>query len=239
MPKTPMAQLPEKRPRWLRHRWSLVLGVVILGAATYWVRVASVRPVPSTATVPTAVEVARSRLELRSDRLHAIGSTEPFNGWMVEHYTDGMPRSRSAVTNGLLHGLSQGWYTNGQLQVSEHFAAGISHGVRSKWRPDGSKLSEVSIREGQLAGLFRQWHDNGALAEQVEFVGGRPHGLSRAYYRDGSLKAEVTMENGRVVTEKRWKEGELSARAPARSQPPGVSISRPAAELIMAASPAL
>ena len=35
------------------------------------------------------------------------------HGNMVEYYAPGRLQSRSVVSNGLLHGLSEGWHTNG------------------------------------------------------------------------------------------------------------------------------
>ena len=126
-------------------------------------------------------------------------------------------KSRSAVSNGLLHGLSQGWYTNGQQQVEEHFVAGTSHGLRTKWHPNGQKLSEVNILSGKLEGKFRSWHDNGAPAEEVELTHGQPDGLSKAWFPSGFLKSQVTLRNGKVVEKQFYKDGEY--REPTTSSP--------------------
>ena len=154
------------------------------------------------------IEVARTNLVLENGRLRQPGSASFFSGLMLEHYPDGTLRSRSAITNGFLHGLSEGWHTNAQLQVSEHFKHGISHGLRTKWYPDGAKQSEASIADGQLHGLFRKWHENGTLAEQVQFVGGQPDGDSFAYFPSGCLKARVLMKAGKLIEQKFWKDGE-------------------------------
>src|SRR5262245_24467715 len=89
--------------------------------------------------VPTAplVEVHRKNLDLRADGWFAPGERKGFTGFLLDTYEEGMLKSRSAVSNGLLHGLSRGWYTNGQQQVEEHFVAGISDGLRIKWHPNG------------------------------------------------------------------------------------------------------
>jgi hypothetical protein len=166
-------------------------------------------PVPSSATAP--VEVPIAQLELRSGRLHRVGAANPFSGLMVEHYPDGALRSRSAVTNGLLHGLSQGWHTNGQFQVAEHFKEGVSHGLRTKWYASGAKLSEATIVEGKLHGRFRRWHENGALAEEVPFTDGQSDGVALAYFESGFLKSRSEMGSGQVVTQRFWKDGEQRA----------------------------
>lgn len=173
-------------------------------------------PVPETA-LP---QYPRAELQLRDGRLHRLAETNAFTGWMVEHYEDGALRSRSALSNGLLHGLSEGWHTNGQLQVTETFREGVSHGLRSKWHPSGSKLSEGQIVDGKFNGVFRKWHENGVLAEQLEFVNGQPAGLSLAYFPSGSLKARVTLKAGQVAEQQFWKDGESNELVVAREQTP-------------------
>jgi hypothetical protein len=160
------------------------------------------------ATKPGAgpIEVPRANLELRDSRLYRVGETIPFSGLMVDFYESGALKSRSAVTNGLLQGLSQGWHTNGQLQVTEHFQEGVSHGVRAKWYESGARKSEGLIVEGQFHGTWRRWHENGALAEQIESDHGNPHGTSLAYYPSGQIKARATFQNGKMVEQKFWKD---------------------------------
>ena len=161
------------------------------------------------AAIPTgSVELARTNLVLEDGRLRPAGMTNPFTGFMVEHFSTGSLRSRSAVSNGLLHGVSEGWFTNAQLQVSEHFKEGVSHGLRTKWYSNGTKQSEAGIADGKLHGTFRQWHENGMLSEQVEFIADRPEGLSVAYYPSGFLKARVTMRDGKPTEQTFWKDGE-------------------------------
>jgi antitoxin component YwqK of YwqJK toxin-antitoxin module len=46
------------------------------------------------------------------------------------------------VSNGQLNGVSEGWFTNGVLQIREHFMDGSSEGPVTKWHSSGAKLSE-------------------------------------------------------------------------------------------------
>src|SRR5262245_17549770 len=94
------------------------------------------------------------------------------------------------------------------LQVAEHFQTGVSHGLRTKWYPNGVKLSEGEIVDGKFQGTFRRWDETGSLAEQVEFAEGQPHGLSLAYYPSGFLKTRVTMHQGKVLERDSWSDGE-------------------------------
>lgn len=185
----------------------VVLLSTLASLGCFWFSRQNLRP-PRVETSTAVVEVSRTNLVLTEGRLRQLGQSNSFSGFMVEQDPDGRLLSRSAITNGLLHGLSQGWYTNGQLQVTEQFKEGVSHGLRTKWYPSGAKLSEAKIVDGKLNDAFRKWHDNGTLSEQVEFVGGQPEGLSLAYFPSSYLKARVLMKAGKPVEQQFWKDGE-------------------------------
>lgn len=167
---------------------------------------------------PSDQATHRTNLVLHAGAWHLPGAPAPFTGLLLDTYEDATRKSLSAISNGLLHGLSLGWHTNGQQQVEEHFVAGTSHGLRTKWHPNGQKLSEVNIVEGKLHGTFRRWDEQGALTEEIEMKDGQPDGVSRAYYASGSLKAEARLEQGRVITSQQWKDGE---KKPAAANPAG------------------
>ena len=165
-------------------------------------------------------EVLRSELILRAGHLCRAGDSNAFSGLMIERYSDGALRSRSMICEGLLHGLSEGWFTNRQLQVTEYFKHGISHGLRTKWYPSGRKLSEANIVDGQLNGPFRKWHENGVLSERVEFTNSRPVGVSLAYFPSGFLKSRARLEATQVVEQNFWRDGESDERLLAQDRMP-------------------
>lgn len=145
------------------------------------------------------VELSRHELELREGRLYRTGESRPFDGFLVERYPDGALLSRSAIVNGQLEGPSEGWYTNGQLQIRETYRQGLADGLRIKWYPEGTTQSVAHLVRGQYHGLYQRWHENGRLAEEVVFENGQPHGVARAYYPSGHLKAEVRLEHGQIL----------------------------------------
>ena len=197
-------------PRATAHRGTVILlsqfaaGLLVVFISACSKHEAS--PGESTAAAPLAI--SRTNLVLADGRLQQPAFTNVFTGFMLEHYPGGALRSRSAVSNGLLHGLSQGWYTNGQLQVSESFRDGVSHGFRTKFYADGGKLSEADIVDGTLHGTFRKWHTNGVMSEWVEFSAGQPVGTSTSWFPSGYLKGRVTLKDGKPVEEQFWKDGE-------------------------------
>ena len=190
-----------------RRRWLIVAVLLVSVLGGVFFLATRRRPTPP---APLA-EVHRQNLELRAGRWYAPGQTNGFTGLLLDTYEDGANKSRSAVSNGWLHGLSQGWHTNGQPQIEEHFVAGTSHGPRTKWHANGQKFSEANIVNGQLHGTFRSWHENGVPAEEVEMQESQPEGLSRSYFPSGFLKAQVTLRDGKVLDQKFWKDGEYGA----------------------------
>ena len=159
---------------------------------------------------PPPREVPARELALRDGRSYWKDETTPFTGIITETYPGGAQKSRSVLSNGVMHGFSEGWYTNGVMQVREHFVQGVSHGLREKWFDNGVKMSEATIKEGKIEGVFKRWHENGKISEQVEMRGGNPNGTSVSYYPSGSLKARARLEDGKVIEQKFWKEGETS-----------------------------
>ena len=85
-------------------------------------------------------------LELGDDGLRLKSSDALYSGYLVEYYPrseTNQLRSRSLIRAGKLNGLSEGWYAGGQLQVSETFIDGKSHGTRTG-------IIEPERREGSV-----------------------------------------------------------------------------------------
>ncbi len=193
-----------------------VLGLIALGVLAVLPTVFRREP-PATPVPPELARVDASQLIRMDGRLVFRDDTNrTFTGWMTEAYPDGTPKSQSQVSLGSLNGISEGFHTNGVLQVREHFVDGISEGLIQKWHPDGARLSEGVARNGQLEGTFRRWHPNGVLAEEITLRQGQPEGPSRAWFPSGSLKADVELKNGQVVRQTFWNDGEQ----------PGTNLSR-------------
>lgn len=194
----------------------LGMATVVAGALTAgWLRFHQRHLTDTHHPERTARELVRT-----SDQLWDQEAGRPFTGWLVERYPDSILKSRSWLSNGILHGISEGWYTNGTLQIREHFEAGLSEGPVSRWREDGTRLSEGTSHAGKLDGRFQRWHPNGQLAEEVSFRAGVPDGISRAWHPDGSVKAEVRHEKGAIVDRHFWKPGEKPDRPLSNQVPP-------------------
>jgi antitoxin component YwqK of YwqJK toxin-antitoxin module len=192
-------------------KFAIKLTLAIVGlcmAGAIWVIVqrhgTKSRPLPAT-------ETARRDLVQKDGRWYRRGQTILFTGCMVDRHPSGALLSRCQVSNGFLNGVSECWYTNGQMQVREHFKDGVSHGLREKWHENGRLLSRAKIAEGKVTGTFRSWHDNGEICEQIEMKMGKADGTAWAYYPSGFVKAETTVRDGQILNRKSWKDGERAA----------------------------
>lgn len=184
--------VPAARTRPMLWLLALAAGVVVVAQV-------SMRKLEEAGAIESApAAVARFRLEQREGKFFRPGAAGPFTGWVTDHFAGGQLKLRSAVVDGWLHGVSEGWFTNGVPELREHFQRGVPHGARTTWLASGQKRSEGRLVVGQQQGVYRQWHENGKLAVEADFAAGKPHGLSRAWHPDGSLKAEALMHHGEV-----------------------------------------
>lgn len=187
----------------------LLLFVLLFGLCAvgiWWTSQRSPHPAP----LP---EMNRTNLVRLNNRWLLPDGTNLFTGVLMEYYPDGQRESRSVVSNGMLYGLSEGWFTNGQIQIRESYWSNLSDGVRTRWYPNGNKLSEATVARGKIQGVFRHWHQDGTLAEEITLRDGVQEGVARAYYSSGSVRTELMMHDGKMVSQKSWKEGEKTANA--------------------------
>jgi hypothetical protein len=172
------------------------------------------------------VEINRNLLILREGHLYPRDEKDAksFYGLMIETGEGGWLKSRSVISNGVMEGVSEGWYTNGTKQVQEYFVGGISHGLRTKWYANGQKMSEAPILHGKLDGLYRKWSEDGKLTEQMDMKQGKADGLSLAYHPSGFLKARAEMKEGQIMKQEFWQDGEF--KEPISSSPNASSDDR-------------
>jgi hypothetical protein len=191
-----------------RIRKTSLLGVVFILAPAVIVVGWLLRPHPTQKAITEIPAAERKNLIFKEGCWFQLPGTNAFTGRMVEYYPDQVLCSRSAISNGLLNGVSEGWYTNGQLQIREHYQGSVANGLRQKWYENGQLKSEVMIVDGRLEGTFRSWHENGRLAEQIEMKHGQPDGEALAFYRSGFVKAETRVVAGKVLNQRTWDDGQ-------------------------------
>jgi antitoxin component YwqK of YwqJK toxin-antitoxin module len=169
----------------------LLIGLGLLGAVALVVSLQPSRP-----AIPA--EVTRGDLDLHGGMLYLHGSPQPYSGELVAKYVSGAKKARIDLRQGKVDGLSQGWYENGQLEVEEHFVAGVSEGLRTRWHANGQKRSEEQIERGVVVGHYVEWHENGRKAVEMTLRNGKPEGLAEAWHPDGILKSQAHFALGKM-----------------------------------------
>jgi antitoxin component YwqK of YwqJK toxin-antitoxin module len=149
-------------------------------------------------------ELTLLELERRDGVLFAKGEQQPFDGHLVESYTKDVRKVVIEIANGKAHGLSRGWYDNGQIEVEETFVEGVSHGPRTRWHRNGSRKAVAQIEHGKDVGTFTEWHENGQLAVKMQMRDGEPDGVVDAWFASGAPRSRVRFENGRQVEQAFW-----------------------------------
>ncbi len=75
---------------------------------------------------------------------------QPFTGVIKTRGGDGKLEGIDHLKEGVEHGVSAGWYPNGQIEVYSEMEGGVYHGWHMEWDEDGTKRVEARYTEGCL-----------------------------------------------------------------------------------------
>ena len=110
--------------------WPLLLIAPLIAVAFFALRPRQ-EEAPHPPPKPTVRQIELADTFKTNGLIHAAGVDTPFTGQVVEYYRDGKLKSQTDVRDGLLDGVSLGYFTNGTLQIEEPFHAGKAHGKRT------------------------------------------------------------------------------------------------------------
>src|SRR5215213_5054941 len=71
-----------------------------------------------------------------------------FTGVAFRAAPDGQIESEQEYREGMLAGVSRGWFAPGQLESEAHFSGGLLHGVRRGWYETGRPAYEEAFERG-------------------------------------------------------------------------------------------
>lgn len=101
--------------------------------------------------------------------------------WEVNHYN-----------RGVLSGMHQKWYSNGELAIQVKYVNGKKEGLQEEWYDSGVKWTEINFKNGVEEGPYKRYYKNGEVGKTGQSKGGRRVGKCLEYYDDGKPWKELT-----------------------------------------------
>ena len=98
-------------------------------------------------------EVPSNKLVERNGIVYEVNSTTPFTGTSVyDGHLEGTNSYRHDYKEGLLDGMIEVFYDNGQISVSSDYRKGLNHGPRVTYHENGQLETKVNYKDGKKDG---------------------------------------------------------------------------------------
>ena len=147
--------------------------------------------------LPKSSRISMADITLRDGVAYELKTNRPVSGIVTFDYSDQWGwYGTTEYLDGLQHGLSQTWYSNGTLKTEAYYVDNKAHGVFRNYYDNGTQEREAVYAHDQLDGLQRRWNDNGQLLEEEGYQNGKRFGWTRKYYPNGERRFEARYYNG-------------------------------------------
>ncbi len=150
--------------------------------------------------------------ELKVQRGNTSVGEQLFTGLAYAVTEEGDTLVKDFYVNGKLHGLSQAWYANGQVQHERTYEHGKKVGQHQGWWSNGQRKFQYSFQEDEYHGEVKEWYENGMPYRQFTYEAGYEEGPQKMWRSDGKLYANYVVKNkriyglsGRKVCKSLWK----------------------------------
>lgn len=144
------------------------------------------------------LEIDKAILELRPNEGLMYYNNEPFTGFSVISYSNGLTAEKIEYLNGLRHGLYEKWFRDGTLSFQSRYENGLQHGKTISWWNNAHKRSQSNFENGVAQGAQFQWYTNGSIFKEIHLVDGREQGMQKSYRQNGKLYNNYEAKNGRI-----------------------------------------
>ena len=119
-------------------------------------------------------------LDISDSQAHIKSTNEPFTGAAVRHYDNGQLKKRLTYVDGLPYGISEEYFSNGQVK-SRGYHKGAS------W--NGDLWMVIPIRDG----TWEYYYQNGQLSKKENYQTGQVNGVWESFYKNGQLMSKGEM----------------------------------------------
>ncbi|MEM7369005.1 MAG: membrane-binding protein [Bacteroidota bacterium] len=130
---------------------------------------------------------------------------QPYSGYALQLYPNGLLRTKTGFFNGKKQGPSRAYFPDGKLQHITPYHENLVHGEVKNWSGvEGHPLLAIrNFHLGKAHGQHKKWYKNGQIFKIMNYHMGKEEGMQQAYNENGSLYANYEAKNGRSFGLKR------------------------------------
>lgn len=111
------------------------------------------------------------------------------------YYNNGRIKEKSNTVDGVLNGLSEGWFDNGNKWYSETYTDGKLNGTQTIYFYNEMPKSVDIFRDDHKNGEEKLYNFKGELTFTANYLDDKLEGIGRSYFADGKIKDEVMYKN--------------------------------------------
>lgn len=134
--------------------------------------------------------------ESKPDQPVFRGSAKSFEEW---NKYDAENRLTDATTGEVVSGKVKLFGDDGKLQSESNYQNGLVHGFSNSYHSNGVQATKTVFSNGEKAGTETWWGENGLKSYEANFVNGKMNGLETIWSEDGSIASQLRYSDGKLV----------------------------------------
>lgn len=120
----------------------------------------------------------------------------PFSGHVLEYYKGKKIKSITPVYNGMLHGITRTFYSDGKLKDARSYRENKSYGRHYGFWENGKLKFDFTYYNNKLEGEQKQWYENGQLYLRLHYKNDSETGMQQGWRQNGKLFANYEVKDG-------------------------------------------
>ncbi len=149
--------------------------------------------------------VDKSKLEYNNKTSIWSLNNQPFSGYAIDYFENGMRKEKFGVLNGRKEGEAKAWFPNGNIRQSANYKQGKLHGEKLTYSSESKEqlLSHLTYKLGKVHGTQKKWYPSGEIFKILNLNMGVEEGMQQAFRKNGDLYANYEAKEGRIYGLKR------------------------------------
>jgi antitoxin component YwqK of YwqJK toxin-antitoxin module len=124
------------------------------------------------------------------------GSTKQFSEW---NKYDSENRLTDGTTGELVSGQVKLYGDDKKLMSKTNYRDGVMHGFSNSYHSNGVQATKTIFSNGNKTGTETWWGDNGLKSYEVNFLHGKMNGLETIWGEDGSITSQLRFKVGKLA----------------------------------------